>query len=106
MIAYKELRKIEAEVLDRRGDENRNTVISLENFYGIEIKDFAAQIAQIALLIAEFQCDVLYINQVQACKNMLPLDKANNIVIGNALRLDWLEVCPPTAPVDIVKEMA
>ena len=35
---------------------------------------------------------------------MLPLDKANNIVIGNALRLDWLEVCPPTAPVDIVIE--
>lgn len=104
VIAYKELRKIEAEILDRRGDKNRNTVISLENFYGIEIKDFAAQIAQIALLIAEFQCDVLYINQVQACKNMLPLDKANNIVIGNALRLDWLEVCPPTAPVNIVKE--
>ena len=104
VIAYKELRKIEAEVLDRREDKNRNTVINLENFYGIEIKDFAAQIAQIALLIAEFQCDVLYINQVQACKNMLPLDKANNIKIGNALRLDWLEVCPPTAPVDIVKE--
>lgn len=104
VIAYKELRKIEAEILDRRGDKNRNTVISLENFYGIEIKDFAAQIAQIALLIAEFQCDVLYINQVQACKNMLPLDKANNIVIGNALRLDWLEVCPPTAPVNIVKD--
>jgi len=104
VIAYKELRKIEAEILDRREDKNRNTVINLENFYGIEIKDFAAQIAQIALLIAEFQCDVLYINQVQACKNMLPLDKANNIVIGNALRLDWLEVCPPTAPVDIVKE--
>ncbi|MDA8889055.1 BREX-1 system adenine-specific DNA-methyltransferase PglX [Hellea sp.] len=105
VIAYKELRKIEAEILDRRGDKNRNTVINLENFYGIEIKDFAAQIAQIALLIAEFQCDVLYIDQVQACKNMLPLDKANNIVIGNALRLDWLEVCPPTAPVDIVKEV-
>jgi len=104
VIAYKELRKIEADILDRRGDENRNTVISLENFYGIEIKDFAAQVAQIALLIAEFQCDVLYINQVQACKNMLPLDKANNIVIGNALRLNWLEVCPPTAPVDIVKD--
>jgi len=104
VIAYKELRKIEAEILNRRGDENRNTVISLENFYGIEIKDFAAQIAQIALLIAEFQCDVLYINQVQACKNMLPLDKANNIVIGNALRLNWLEVCPPTAPIDVVKD--
>ena len=104
VIAYKELRKIEAEILDRREDKNRNTVISLENFYGIELKDFAAQIAQIALLIAEFQCDVLYINQVQACKNMLPLDKANNIVIGNALRLDWLNICPPTAPVDIVKD--
>ena len=104
VIAYKELRKIETEILDRRGDKDRNTFIDLENFYGIEIKDFAAQIAQIALLIAEFQCDVLYINQVQACKNMLPLDKANNIVIGNALQRDWLEVCPPTAPVDIVKD--
>lgn len=104
VIAYKELRKIEAEILDRRKDKDRNTALSLENFYGIEIKDFAGQIAQIALLIAEFQCDVLFINQVQACKNMLPLDKANNIIIGNALRLDWLEVCPPTVPVDVIKD--
>jgi hypothetical protein len=50
----------------------------------------------LALIIAEFQCDVLYRGQKDALLEFLPLDAQNWIVCGNALRLDWLSICPPT----------
>ncbi|MCK9990947.1 MAG: hypothetical protein RugAbin2_01961, partial [Rugosibacter sp.] len=60
------------------------------------LRDFPAEIARLALIIAEFQCDVLYRGQKDALAEFLPLDAQNWIVCGNALRLDWLSVCPPT----------
>ena len=57
---------------------------------------FRSEIARLALIIAEFQCDVLYRGQKDALLEFLPLDKQNWIVCGNALRLDWLSICPPT----------
>src|SRR5690606_16594758 len=66
------------------------------NFRGIELRDFPAEIARLALIIAEFQCDVLYRGQKEALKDVLPLDSQNWITCGNALRLDWLAICPPT----------
>ena len=94
VIAYREMRQIEHEIVTRTGDKPKS-VIPLANFYGIEIKGFAAEIARLALLIAEFQCDVRLISQKEARLNVLPLHKTGQIHIGNALRLDWLEVCPP-----------
>jgi len=70
-------------------------VIPLTNFYGIEIKGFAAEIARLALLIAEFQSDARLIDQRAACANVLPLHATGQITVGNALLLDWLKVCPP-----------
>ena len=70
--------------------------IPLTNFRGIELRDFPAEIARLALIIAEFQCDVLYRGQKDALAEFLPLDAQNWIVCGNALRLDWLSICPPT----------
>ena len=96
VIAYKEMRKIEHEINRRRGEVGRKTDIPLTNFRGIELRDFAAQIARLALIIAEFQCDVLYRGQQEALNGLLPLDAENWIVCGNALRLDWLAVCPQT----------
>lgn len=52
--------------------------------------------ARLALIIAEFQCDVLYRGQKEALAEFLPLDGHNWITRGNALRLDWLSICPPT----------
>ena len=49
-----------------------------------------------ALVIAEYQCDVLYRGQREALAEFLPLDAMNWITCGNALRLDWLDICPPT----------
>ncbi len=96
VIAYKEMRAIEAEINRRRGEAERPSDIPLTNFRGVELRHFSAEIARLALIIAEYQCDVLYRGQQLALAEFLPLEAANWITCGNALRLDWLSVCPPT----------
>lgn len=96
VISYKEMRAIEAEINQRRGESGRKSDIPLTNYRGIELRDFPAEIARLALIIAEYQCDVLYRGQKEALAEFLPLDAMNWIICGNALRLDWLGVCPPT----------
>jgi hypothetical protein len=96
VIAYKEMRAIEAEINRRRGEAQRPSEIPLTNFRGIELRDFPAEIARLALIIAEYQCDSLYRGDQLALAEFLPLQKANWITCGNALRIDWLSVCPPT----------
>jgi hypothetical protein len=96
VIAYKEMRAIEFEVNKRRGETHLKSEIPLTNFRGIELRDFPAEIARLALIIAEYQCDERYRGQKEALVEFLPLDTQNWIVCGNALRLDWLSLCPPT----------
>lgn len=96
VIAYKEMRAIEAEINKLRGEPHRRSDIPKTNFRGIELRHFSCEIARLALIIAEYQCDVLYRGQSLALAEFLPLDSANWITCGNALRLDWLSVCPPT----------
>lgn len=96
VIAYKHIRAIEAEINRRRGETEQRTEIPLTNFRGIELRDFPAEIARLALVIAEFQCDVIYRGQKEALADVLPLDSQNWITCENALRLDWLSICPPT----------
>ena len=96
VIAYKQMREIEYEINRIRNETHLGSEIPLTNFRGIELRDFPAEIARLALIIAEFQCDVLYRGQKDALAEFLPLDAQNWIVCGNALRLDWLGVCPPT----------
>ena len=69
-------------------------MVSIQQFYGIEINDFAATVAKTALWIAESQMmkqteDIVHMNL-----DFLPLKSYVNIVEGNALRLDWSEVVP------------
>jgi very-short-patch-repair endonuclease len=96
VIAYKEMRAIEAEVNRRRKESERKSEIPLSNFRGIEIRHFASEIARLALVIAKYQCDVVYLGQLEARSVFLPLENDNWITHGNALRLDWLSLCPPT----------
>lgn len=96
VIAYKEMRAIEAEINRRRGEAERATELPVTNFRGIELRDFPAEIARLALIIAEYQCDVLYRGQKLAVHDFLPLRNENWITCGNALRLEWLSICPPT----------
>ena len=69
-------------------------MVSIQQFYGIEINDFAATVAKTALWIAESQMmkqteDIVHMNL-----DFLPVKSYVNIVEGNALRLDWAEVVP------------
>jgi hypothetical protein len=96
VIAYKEMRQIEAEINRRLCKADRASAIPLTNFRGIELRHFAAEIARLALIIAEYQCDVLYRGEKLALAEFLPLDAKNWITCGNALRLDWFSICPPT----------
>jgi hypothetical protein len=96
VIAYKQMREIEAVINKRRGELHLNSEIPLTNFRGIELRSFSAEVARLALIIAEYQCDVLYRGQKEALDEFLPLDSQNWITCGNALRIDWLSICPPT----------
>jgi hypothetical protein len=96
VIAYKQMREIEAEINARRGEAHLKSEIPIKNYRGIELRDFPAEIARLALIIAEFQCDVKYLGQKDAVAEFLPLKAENWIVCDNALRRDWLSICPPT----------
>ncbi len=96
VIAFKQMREIEAEINRGRGEAEIRSEIPLTNFRGIELRDFPAEIARLALVIAEYQSDVHYRGQKLALAEFLPLRSDNWITCGNALRLDWLSVCPPT----------
>ncbi|MFC6647284.1 class I SAM-dependent DNA methyltransferase [Granulicella cerasi] len=95
VIAYKQMREIEAGIDHALGETPKGSVIPLSNFRGIEIRDFAVEIARLALVIAEYQSNVLYLGQEQANIVFLPLAQKNWITCGNALRLNWLRVCSP-----------
>ncbi len=96
VIAYKAMREIENTINQRRGEPNRRSDIPLTNFRGIELRDFSAEIARLALIIAEYQCDVAYRGRSLALAEFLPLLTENWITCGNALKLDWLSICPST----------
>ncbi len=107
IIAYKELRKLEMAIfkeLDKlQGKLGSGTLdfgdssfseISLKNFYGIELDDFAHEVATLSLWLAEHQMNQLFFKEFGRTRPALPLMETGNIVHGNACRLDWEVVCP------------
>lgn len=73
------------------------TEISLSQFYGIEIKDFAHEMAILSLWLAEHQMNKVFDEMLEGygqSKPILPLKEAGNISCGNATRIDWKSVCP------------
>lgn len=94
VIAYKQMRAIEAEINVKRGEPDRRSDIPLTNFRGIELREFPAEIARLALIIAEYQSDVLYRGQREALVDFLPLNSENWITCDNALSLDWQSLWP------------
>jgi hypothetical protein len=69
--------------------------VRLANFYGIEITDFAAETAKLALFIAEYQANARFGEMFGNTAPALPLRDGGNIVCENSLRLNWNRVCPP-----------
>lgn len=73
--------------------------VSIHQFYGIEINDFAATVAKTALWIAESQMMAETSRILARDLDFLPLKSYSNIIEGNALRTDWCEVLGNTTPI-------
>ncbi len=103
VIAYRELRLLELDVLrqlfkaDPEGhlDVSRIVFVDVDQFYGIEIEEFPAQIAQVALWMTDHQMNQLVSAEFGQYFARLPLKKAPNIANENALTLDWKSIVPP-----------
>lgn len=102
IITYKELRLLEIKIIQRLVELGENRIyftdISLSQFYGIEIKDFAHEMAILSLWLAEHQMNKIFVSELQGygqAKPILPLKDAGQIAHGNATRMDWTQVCPP-----------
>ena len=103
---YLSLRRLENEALDIMSHgmmilELDDTIkVSIQQFYGIEINDFAVKVAKTALWIAEAQMwneTKKIVSTISNINDFLPLESYNNIYEGNALRIDWNEVLPKTS---------
>lgn len=93
IIAYKELRRLEMQILKESGMMALSG-ITLDQFYGIELDDFAHEIAQLSLWLAEHQMNTEFFKEFGQTNPTLPLKEAGEIVHGNACRIDWESVCP------------
>lgn len=100
VIAYKELRKLEHAILERLADlDTQHQVlftesrINIENFYGIEIDDFAVEVAILSLWIAKHQMNIEFKEKFNIAIPLIPLKEAGQIRAGNATRIDWNDVC-------------
>lgn len=101
VITYRELRKLELEVLKKLYKNDQQILdisaiirIDVNQFYGIEIEEFPAQIAQVALWLTDHQMNQTISSEFGAYFARIPLKKSANIVHANALQTDWQSVCP------------
>ncbi|MEH8164895.1 MULTISPECIES: class I SAM-dependent DNA methyltransferase [Aeromonas] len=99
IIAYKELHTLERmaiQALQQLEPQQGFSMSSLhlDQFYGIEIDDFACEIARLALWLAEHQLNKQWEQTFGCARPALPLRSSGNIVSGNSLALDWNRVCP------------
>ena len=102
IIAYRELRVLELEVLKRQFSRQQSVLahvqdhvlVDVDQFYGIEIEEFPAQIAQVAMWLMDHQMNLQVAEQFGENVLRLPLKKSAAIVHGNALRIDWNDVVP------------
>lgn len=100
IIAYKELRKLEIQIWKRIGELEKShrlpfPNITIDQFYGIEIDDFACEVAELSLRLAEHQMNRAFMAEFTDVHiPALPLKKMEHIVHGNACRIDWNRVCP------------
>ncbi|MFV0154276.1 N-6 DNA methylase [Empedobacter falsenii] len=103
IITYKELRNLEIQIIKELLDLNATqrkiyfSEIKLSQFYGIEIKDFAHEMAILSLWLAEHQMNQVFeleLLDYGKSNPILPLKESGNITAGNAARVDWEQVCP------------
>jgi len=99
VIAYKEIRNLEMEIIkqlnkiDSKAAYSPLSLISLSQFYGIEVDDFAHETAILSLWLTEHQMNVKFLEEFGNSTPTLPLKQGGNIIHGNATRINWEEVC-------------
>lgn len=109
IIAFKELRKLEMEIIrllqeldkNESQDDLFNDVgldssfsrIKLSNFYGIELDDFAHEVAILSLWLTEHQMNIEFKAEFGHCEPSLPLRQGGNIKCANAVTYNWHELC-------------
>lgn len=104
VIAYRELRRLELAILTRVADLRKDTQMHLDvsnmvrvrlsHFYGIEIEEWPARIAETAMFLVDQQANHELAITFGNAPDRLPIMNAVNITIGNALRTDWESVLP------------
>lgn len=102
IITYKELRKLEMQIWEQIESLNHGlkefpfSNVSLTQFHGIELDEYAHETATLSLWLAEHQMNKAFESRFQTHVDALPLRRSGNIVHGNACRIDWNTVCPHT----------
>ena len=102
VITYRELRSLEIEILKLLfpGDQpnldiHSLSLVDVDAFYGIEISEWPARIAEVAMWLMDHQMNIRLSEAFGQYFVRLPLKKSPTIVCGNALRLDWKKILPP-----------
>ncbi|MFB7559780.1 class I SAM-dependent DNA methyltransferase [Streptomyces brevispora] len=111
IIAYRELRELELQIMERlqeiTGDDplllaNVGLKVNLENFFGIEIDEWPAKIAETAMFLTDRQADLKLIERLGWAPDRLPIQRQATIASGvSALQVDWESILPPSETVVI-----
>lgn len=114
IVAYRELRELELQIMEaltdlQHGEESQALDadwtsllrVTLDHFYGLEIDEWPARIAETAMFLMDRQCDLRMQERFGVAPERLPIQRQARIVVGSALKLDWREVLPPTESVII-----
>ncbi|MEM7402394.1 MAG: DNA methyltransferase, partial [Myxococcota bacterium] len=103
IIAYRELRELEIQVLQtlhkhkqRVLDVSALSRIDVDQFYGIELEEFPARIAEVALWLIDHQMNMKLSEAFGHYYARIPLQKSAHIIHGNALTINWQEILPPS----------
>ncbi len=94
IVAFKLLRELEMEIIEATPGLMRYPRVNITQFFGIEIDDFAHEVAMLSMWLVDHQMNERFRAAFEVVVPTLPLKPNNNIVLGNALRLDWEKVCP------------
>lgn len=107
IIAYKAIRELEIQIWKQLQSISGGQAIipfseiTLQQFYGIEIDEYACDTAILSLWLAEHQMNNIFHRDLGTRPDALPLRPSGNIICGNACRLDWNTVCPHTADEEV-----
>ncbi len=108
IVAYRELRDLELAIMERLQEinsdgemllANAGLKVTLDHFYGIELDEWPAKIAETAMFLIDRQCDLKLTQRLGWAPDRLPITLTAHIHTANALHLDWAAVCPPSGDV-------